>query len=347
MDKYKEFLAANVLNEDKVVDFRLLSRALKVHVNLAKQMLFEFHRTQNAKKPGTVQATYIICGTKPAAPSPSQKTNGVHHQNGEDTVMQSSSLVSSMPEPDQDPEAEPEQLAITTIALVQEEDLEDMKAQFQKITSIYVHSLQSSRLENVYVLSDCTRELQDKYGNEDPLQTWKQYGIIQNTNVKRRTGKRPAGVVVSTGAPPQAAPKSTGSLKAAADQPRPSEAAARAGISGEGVVRKQAGAHAAPVSDLSTSKPEPPSLKREKSNLFKAFTKAKEKKKPEKQEEPSQDTSMDDADEEEDTGDLVPLSNADADEAHRKARAERAAKLKQMMEDDGNSLTHEFVTLCS
>lgn len=53
MDKYKEYLAANVLNEGKIVSFlltsiqslanvyqvsyRTLSIALKVHVNLAKQ----------------------------------------------------------------------------------------------------------------------------------------------------------------------------------------------------------------------------------------------------------------------------------------------------------------------
>ena len=35
--------------------------------------------------------------------------------------------------------------------------------------------------------------------------------------------------------------------------------------------------------------------------------------------------------------DMVPLSNAVADEAHRKARAERAEQLKNMMDDDGKA----------
>lgn len=34
---YSEYLAANVLNEQQYVNYRNLSRALKVHSNLAKQ----------------------------------------------------------------------------------------------------------------------------------------------------------------------------------------------------------------------------------------------------------------------------------------------------------------------
>ena len=33
--------------------------------------------------------------------------------------------------------------------------------------------------------------------------------------------------------------------------------------------------------------------------------------------------------------DMVALSNTEADEAHRKARADRAEQLRKMMEDDG------------
>ena len=37
MDKHTEYLASNVLNEQRIVSYRLLSRALKVHSNVAKQ----------------------------------------------------------------------------------------------------------------------------------------------------------------------------------------------------------------------------------------------------------------------------------------------------------------------
>lgn len=37
MDEYKKYLAQQLLTEDKLVTYRLLSRALKVHVNTAKE----------------------------------------------------------------------------------------------------------------------------------------------------------------------------------------------------------------------------------------------------------------------------------------------------------------------
>ena len=37
MDTHTEYLAANVLNEQRVVSYRALGRALKVHGNIAKQ----------------------------------------------------------------------------------------------------------------------------------------------------------------------------------------------------------------------------------------------------------------------------------------------------------------------
>lgn len=335
MEKYKEYLAAQVLNDGKIVNFRILSRALKVHVNLAKQMLFEFHRIQNAKKPGSVHAIYCISGTKStSSPGPPQ-TNGNHIHDGGAAIMQSSPLISSLP--DQEPEDDEgvEQIPVTTITLVQEEDFESTKAEFSLITGMYVHSLQPTRLENIHAVSDCTRQLQDEFGKEDALQTWKQYGIVENPKAKRRTAKRPAGVSVATSAPPKTAPKPV-----AAAKPRPSEAMTGLGVNNEGTVRTQAGAHAAPVGDLTTKKTEPPTLKRERSNLFAAFNKAKEQERGKKQkaeEEQSQDALMDDAEDDEDAGDLVPRESADADEAHRKARAERAQKLKEMMEDDGRS----------
>lgn len=39
-------------------------------------MLYEFHRNQNAKRPGAVHATYLVYGTKKATNPPSESQDG-------------------------------------------------------------------------------------------------------------------------------------------------------------------------------------------------------------------------------------------------------------------------------
>lgn len=80
-------------------------------------MLFEFHHNENAKKPQSVHATYVISGIqKPPEPAP---TNG--HTDDDDEIMQSSSyLPSSMPNQD----AASDSVRIASIVLAREDDLE-------------------------------------------------------------------------------------------------------------------------------------------------------------------------------------------------------------------------------
>lgn len=54
-------LCANA-SENLKVTYRILARKLEVHVNAAKQMLYQFHNSH--KKSGSVYATYIITGEK-------------------------------------------------------------------------------------------------------------------------------------------------------------------------------------------------------------------------------------------------------------------------------------------
>lgn len=119
--EYGDFLAARILTENTPVTYRLLSRAVGTNVNVAKQMLFAFHQKQNAKKPNSIHATYLITGTKRSSP----KANGVHHADREDVAMRSSPLRSSMPEPDI---AIEEPVKKSHILLVREEELESMLA---------------------------------------------------------------------------------------------------------------------------------------------------------------------------------------------------------------------------
>jgi len=79
-------------------------------------MLFDFHQKQNAKKPKSVHATYLITGTKRST----EHTIGASGRNAEDTTMRSSPLMSSMPDPEASAESP---VRKTSIVLVREEEL--------------------------------------------------------------------------------------------------------------------------------------------------------------------------------------------------------------------------------
>jgi DNA polymerase delta subunit 3 len=95
-------------------------------------MLFEFHKRQNAKKPNSVHATYLVTGI----PRRIEPTNGVNGRDGEDTDMRSSPFMSSMPEAaeseesdynsqsDDENTAAPRGVKETQIVLVREGELE-------------------------------------------------------------------------------------------------------------------------------------------------------------------------------------------------------------------------------
>lgn len=122
------------------VTYRLLSRELKIHVNTAKEsvftdpipgrrmltghrMLFEFHRLQNGKKPGTIHATYLVSGTK--RKDEAAATNGSVKKDGEDEYMQSSPFMnSSMPQV----EESTGETSVLSISLTGEENLDSMYA---------------------------------------------------------------------------------------------------------------------------------------------------------------------------------------------------------------------------
>ena len=73
-------------------------------------MLYEFHRSQNAKRPGAVHATYLVYGTKHAADGESKPQNGA-----DDDVE----MTSSAPEVDSLAELVP----AFTLSLIPEERL--------------------------------------------------------------------------------------------------------------------------------------------------------------------------------------------------------------------------------
>ncbi|KAF2217170.1 hypothetical protein CERZMDRAFT_93224 [Cercospora zeae-maydis SCOH1-5] len=298
---YSEYLAINVLNEQQLVSYRNLSRALKVHSNLAKQMLYEFHRKQNTKKPGSVHATYLVTGTKQT----STQTNGVQSQNdGEDTVMRSSPPLpsSSFQRPDED---EQESVPIKTIMIVKEENLEQAKAQFDAITGIHIYSLQANGLNDIQTLTECGRKVTADYASEDPLKDWKQYGVIQNPNVKRRERRNGPPAV----APAQA--KKAEPVKAAAPPPLAKQASSASNTSSK-----------APIEPTKTTITKPTATKRDASNIFKSFAKgaaAANAKKSESQQSSKEATPVPDVD-------MTGFSDDDDDDVGSGAHEEPEAK---------------------
>ncbi|KAJ5585024.1 uncharacterized protein N7459_004824 [Penicillium hispanicum] len=335
----KLYLAENVLNERRTVTYRSLSRALKVHANHAKQILYEFHRNENAKKPQSVHATYVISGIQKPPEPPA--ANG--HANDDDEIMPSSPyLPSSMPNQD----SAPHSIRLASIILAREEDLEDAKATFQAISTIHVYSIQSTVLQDLNVLTDVAREVVTSHAQEDPLECGKQWGMIQNRNVKRRTGARPPPA-------PAAAPKpkleSTVPAKRSLQKEAPES---KPGPTVEEPKPQPSSTNNSQPPSKPNGKPAP--AKSSKGNLFSSFAKAKPKQKPSVQTESAEpsgaeDMVLDDASEEE-AEELFPESGDKPASSNRQSRKEREEKLKAMMEDDdadGTDNTPEYSDLHS
>lgn len=132
-EDFKKYLATEVLSEQRTISYRNVSRALKVHVNAAKCMLYEFYEFQNGKKPGSVYATYLLSGKKKQRRTTlgaNGTTNGHKHHYNEDDPIPSSPppFTSSMLEPSQQSsqagEEEGSQVPVRTVTLVREEALE-------------------------------------------------------------------------------------------------------------------------------------------------------------------------------------------------------------------------------
>ncbi|PVH80338.1 hypothetical protein DL98DRAFT_203035 [Cadophora sp. DSE1049] len=344
MADYKTFLATSILTEDKVVTYRLLSRTLKIHVNDAKEMLYDFHRQQNAKKPDTIHATYLISGTK--RKEETIATNGAAKKDGEDDYMQSSPFVaSSMPAAESTGAS-----GVLSITLVKEENLEEVRSQYEHISSIHIYSIGPHTLKDLQILSDITREIQVLCASEDAVEHAPKYGIITNKNVKRRPARRP---------PPAAAAPVPAPAKAVV-KPKPADIKenAKPAVKQESKLSQPSTANdffgkgkamAKPAASSNASSkestPNPPTLKRDSSSIFKSFAKAKPKLKREgtdssavespalsaAEDSPMKDVVSDD--EEEDTF-VAPPPSKEIVDSDRRSRKEREAALKKMMEDD-------------
>ncbi|KAK0645581.1 DNA polymerase subunit Cdc27 [Cercophora newfieldiana] len=311
MDKYKTFLADNVITEDKVITFRLLARSLGVHVNTAKQMLYDFHKSQNDRRPGAIHATYLVYGSKEGVSHSSYGTDG-------DIKM-----ASSPPDVDFVSDSAPS----FSLALIPEERLKDELAQYNEVVSIHVYSIEPGPMKDMALLLDAVEEVFKIDEEED----FKKPNVVVNPQLRRRERTHPAikSASATTSKPVKQEVKpafAAASLKAK-EAPKSAEPAAPV-----------AKASAAP-----TTKKAVPALKRggsSNSGIMQAFSKAATKVKKEasannsRAATPSGDDSsmhpLSDDGEDDDVPQPKPLETAGG----RKSKKEREDELRRMMEED-------------
>ncbi|KAK5047091.1 hypothetical protein LTR84_007034 [Exophiala bonariae] len=356
-EDFEKYLATEILSEQRTISYRNVARALKVHVNTGKCMLYEFHKIQNDKKTNSIYATYLISGVKKDQKLALQKngtTNGHTHGYDEDEPIPSSPppFTSSMLEPTQKssqntPADDEVRNSVRSVTLTREERLESVKEQYETITSIHIYSLSPARIEDLVTLTDIGRGLfTDSFSKEDPLLQNKTYGVIQNPSVRRRKGVRPVEPVEP---PPKFQPVRDEPKKPNSFFPAKSTAKQSAPVV-ESKQEKEDTAASRPSSRDSTStagSAKPATLKRDSSDLFKAFAKqSQQKPKSTLSRKQDEDTKMSDA----------PTSDQDEGESEeealfldtgthkagtkkrssdvRKERDDRAAKLRKMMDSD-------------
>ncbi|PFH59113.1 hypothetical protein XA68_12779 [Ophiocordyceps unilateralis] len=177
MDEPKKFLADRLLSQERPITYRELSRALNVHVNIAKGLLYDFHKCQNALRADSIHATYLLAGIK----SLKAPQDDAHDE-----------LSSSAPENLSEPPV------TKTVALVGEDRLEDRLREYREVTSIHIYSLAASRLKDVALLADIANSVSEASKNEGSSDSSK-YGAIPNPLVRRRRDPRGRGAPTPVG----------------------------------------------------------------------------------------------------------------------------------------------------
>ncbi|KAI0817046.1 DNA polymerase subunit Cdc27 [Xylaria sp. FL0064] len=315
MEDYKQYLAQKILTEDQIVTYRLLSRALKVHVNTAKEMLYDFHKWQNDKRPNTLHATYIIYGTK---------NRQVHRD--EDVDMTDSQMSDATDAPFSD------LVPTYTLSLVSQEQLQESLSQYNEVASIHVYSLAPHPLKDLQILTDMARQVLEVSRTDDIPNASKVYGTPANPTVRKR--ERRGGPIPV----PKASQPKTESKPSVKQEAKPAAAA----------VKEEPKDVAKPTSASAPAKKSTPaaSLKRQgSSGIGQMFAKAAAKpKKPVTKAADSSATSVANsgAEDNQATGamsddgddDAEPMSGVkNEDSSARQARKDRQAELRRMMEE--------------
>lgn len=177
-----------------------------MHNNLAKQMLYDFHRSQNKKQPHSLHATYLVTGTQSLPP----QLADIESQDASDKSLQTSPAHQM-----------PGSYRATSLLLVDEDNLDSQLTWSTRgcrhilLTSMQAPSLPSTMScqytstvfspprsmyhqfiylflcgpatklrQDLHILTECNRAIMAAATNEDLLETYKQYGVIRNGQAK-------------------------------------------------------------------------------------------------------------------------------------------------------------------
>ncbi|EPS35990.1 hypothetical protein H072_10503 [Dactylellina haptotyla CBS 200.50] len=326
---YTSFLAARVLNDNKLITYRLLSRELKIHVNKAKEYLAAFHESENNKRKGACHATYVITGVPKPLVAARLKVDKDH-----DTYMESSPV----PEPTQNDDEEV--VRTTSVILVAEEQLEETKESLQEVLSIHIYSLEPGPLKDLLVTAEASTELYSRFPSIEPAERSKLYGSTSNKYVKKREGAPPP-------PPPPPSTKSSNYVVPVKKEPVATPAASTPPAKDTkkeakdffGSMKAKEKPKASQSSEpASSAKPKVP-LKRGQSDLMSSFSNAQPKKakQPEKKKTPPpdfMDVDDDEPEEPEPIDEEARAAEAAKQAEIRRKREEDEEKLRQMMDDD-------------
>jgi hypothetical protein len=126
----RTYLATQIYSEQATISYRTVARALKVHVNAAKRILYEFHAHENGKKPNSVHAIYLLAGTKKIHEYPAATNGNVNGADVDDEPIPSSpppftsSMLQSSQQEGDDQQSHNEIVPVKAITLVREESLD-------------------------------------------------------------------------------------------------------------------------------------------------------------------------------------------------------------------------------
>ncbi|BFZ59747.1 hypothetical protein YB2330_000764 [Saitoella coloradoensis] len=177
------------------VTYRLLSRELKIHVNTAKQLLFQYYQSCKTSSK-SIHATYVITGLRQPKAVPVVKNqvdqNGDTEMDGAEPEFQTQTSLYEAGE------------LVKTVCVAPEEKLEAIKQKFTKITGIHIYSLQPGPLKDLSLLTTPSHDLRHSttYNSEE---LGKVYGTIISATAKRRTGMAPAPAPAPVSAKPSPA----------------------------------------------------------------------------------------------------------------------------------------------
>jgi DNA polymerase delta subunit 3 len=130
----RTYLATQIYSEQATVSYRSVARALKVHVNTAKRILYEFHAHENGKKQKSVHATYLMAGTKKINEPPVATNGNINGTDVENEPIPSSpppftsSMLQSSQQDGDGQQLQSEIVPVNTVTLVREESLEGARS---------------------------------------------------------------------------------------------------------------------------------------------------------------------------------------------------------------------------